>query len=105
MADDCRGSGGGSVFLAFVLGATIGGGLALLSAPRSGAETRDRMREMADETRDRMREMAEDAESRVKKTVDEGRHLLEEKRDLIQAAVKAGREAMEAERAEQDKPA
>ena len=88
----------GIVFLAFVLGAAIGGGLALLTAPRSGEETRDKIHDLADETRDKLSKMAEDAEARVKKAVDDGKELLEEKKGLVQAAFKAGREAMEAER-------
>lgn len=105
MADDCRDSGVASVFLAFVLGAAVGGGIALLTAPRSGQETRDRIRDLADETRDKLGQMAEDAETRVKKAVEEGKEMLEEKKELVQAAIKAGKEAMEAERAEQAKPA
>lgn len=105
MADDCRDCGVGSVFLAFVLGAAVGGGVALLTAPRSGSETRDKLRDMADEARDRVREAADNAENRVKRAVDEGRELLDEKADLVKAAVKAGREAMEEERAKQEKPA
>ena len=105
MADDCRDCGVGSVFLAFVLGAAIGGGLALLTAPRSGQETRDKIKDLADDTKDRLRTMADDAEARVKKAVDEGREILEEKKDLIQAAIKAGKDAIEAERAEKTKPA
>ena len=105
MSDDCRDCGVGSVFLAFMLGAAIGGGIALLTSPRSGPETRDKLRGMADDGRDRIKAMAEDAETRVRQAVDEGRELLEEKADLIKAAVKAGKEAMEAERAKQEKPA
>lgn len=105
MSDDCRDSGVASVFLAFVLGAAIGGGLALLTAPRSGQETRDRIRDLADETRDRLGKLAEEAETRVKEAVEEGRELLEEKKDLVQAAIKAGKEAVEAERAGKTKPA
>ena len=105
MADDCRDCGVGSVFLAFVLGAAIGGGLALLTAPRSGQETRDKIKDLADDTKDRLRTMADDAEARVKKAVEEGREILEEKKDLIQAAIKAGKDAIEAERAEKTKPA
>lgn len=94
--------GMGAVFLAFGLGAVIGSGLALLTAPRSGPEARRKLRGMVDDTRDRLHEMTEEAEARVKKVVHEGRELLDEKADLIKAAVKAGKEAMEAEKARQE---
>jgi gas vesicle protein len=88
----------GTTILAFALGAAIGGGLALLTAPRSGPDTRKKLREAVDETRGKLHEITEDAEARVKKVVQEGRDLLDEKSDLIKAAVKAGKEAIEAEK-------
>ena len=93
----------GTTMLAFTLGAVIGGGLALLTAPRSGPDTRKKLREAMDETRDKLHEITEDAEARVKKVVKEGRELLEEKADLIKAAVKAGKEAIEAEKSKNEK--
>ena len=105
MSDDCKECGMGSVFLAFVLGAAIGGGVALLTAPRSGRETREKIREAADDARDRLREVAEETETRVKKVISEGRDLLDEKKDLIKTAVAAGKEAIDADRASHKKPA
>ncbi len=105
MSDDYRECGMGSVFLAFVLGAAIGGGVALLTAPRSGRETREKIREATDDARDRLREVADETETRVKKVIAEGRDLLDEKKDLIKSAVAAGKEAIEAEKASHKKPA
>jgi len=104
MADECRCGNVGSVFLAFVMGAAIGGGLALLSAPRSGEETRNKVRDMADDVRRRIKEIAEEAEARIKETIDEGREALNEKSEMIKSAVEAGKEAMAAERAKHQKP-
>ncbi len=95
----------GATILAFTLGAVIGGGLALLTAPRSGHDTRKKLRDAMDETRDKLHELTEDAEARVKKAVHEGRELLEEKADLIKAAVKAGKDAIEAEKTKHEKSA
>lgn len=105
MADDCRCSGFGSVFLAFVMGAAIGGGLALLNAPRSGRETRERVRDMAEDVRERVKEVADEAEQRIRQTIDEGRETLKEKAEMVKSAVEAGREAMDAEREKHRKPA
>jgi gas vesicle protein len=91
--------GFGMTFLAFTIGAAIGGGLALLTAPRSGAETREKLHGMVDETRGKLNEMTEDAENRIKKAVQDGRDTLEENADLIKAALKAGKEAINAEKA------
>jgi gas vesicle protein len=104
MAED-HNNGLGTAFLAFTLGAVIGGGLALLTAPRSGPETREKLHGMLDETRGKLNVMTEDAENRIKKAVKEGRDLIEENADLIKAAVKAGKDAISAEKAKQEKSA
>lgn len=105
MADECRCTGFGSVFLAFVMGAAIGGGLALLSAPRSGRETRERVREMTDDVRERVKEATDDAEKRIRQTIEEGREALQEKKEMVKSAIDAGREAMDAEREKHRTPA
>ncbi len=106
MADECRSSDCGSLFLAFVMGAAIGGGLALLAAPRSGRETRDKIRGMADEVGDRIKTMSDDAQARIRETIQEGKETLQEKRDLVKSAVEAGKEAMDSERSKhQEQPA
>lgn len=44
-------NGLGITLLAFALGAAIGGGLAVLTAPRSGVETREKFKDRVDESR------------------------------------------------------
>jgi len=105
MADDYRGAGCGSIFLSFVMGAAIGGGLALLTAPRSGQETRDKVRELSDDVRERVKKIAEEAEARIKEVIEEGQEAIEEKRDVVKSAISAGKEAMEAEQAKHKKTA
>lgn len=98
-------NGFGTTLLAFALGAAIGGGLALLTAPRSGGETREKLHGMVDETRSKLNDMTEEAETRIKKAVQDGKDLLDENADLIKAAVKAGKDAIAAEKAKQQKTA
>lgn len=98
MAEESSSGSCGSIFMAFVLGAAIGGGLALLTAPRSGEETRDKFKEMTDEVRGKVLKIADEAEARIRAAIDEGREVLDEKKEIIKSAVEAGREAMEAER-------
>jgi gas vesicle protein len=91
---DKQKNGFGGTILAFTLGAVIGGGLALFTTPRSGPETRKKLRDMMDETSDKVSEMTEDAELRIKNSIKEGQDLLEDKADLIKTAVKAGIDAI-----------
>lgn len=94
--DKCQ---GGNLFVAFLVGAAVGGGIALLTAPRSGRETREKLRGLAGETRDRIRRIAEDAEEKIADVLQEGKETIALKRDMVKAAVEAGREAMAAEKA------
>jgi gas vesicle protein len=94
--EKCSGS---NVLVALLLGAAVGGGIALLTAPRSGRETREKLRGLAGETSERIRRIAEEAEERIAEVLQEGKNTVVEKRDMVKAAVEAGREAMAAEKA------
>jgi len=98
MADDCRGYGFGSVFLSFVAGAAIGGVVALLAAPRSGEETREKIKDAADEFREKMKKITDEAEARVREAIKEGQDVFQEKKEMIRSAFEAGKEAMETEK-------
>jgi gas vesicle protein len=102
---DLEGSGRGCNcgMISFVVGGLIGAGVGLLLAPKSGKETREQIRGMAEG----VKETTEDYYERVKKTVvsalENGQELFEEKKDLITSAVQAGIEAYEKKRKKQGK--
>jgi gas vesicle protein len=75
-------AGGGTVLLAFILGAVGGAAVALLYAPGPGRETRDYLGERAREGRER----ATDAAGRSRDIVNQGRETLTN-------ALERGREA------------
>ena len=77
-------NGGGSVMLAFVLGAVTGAAAALLFAPASGEETREFLGQKAREGRDKARE-----------AVDQGRDYYRSQRENLVTAVERGREAFQ----------
>ncbi|HKI50813.1 MAG TPA: hypothetical protein VJ995_01965 [Geothermobacteraceae bacterium] len=52
-----------------------------------------------------MNETTEEAETRIKQVTQYSRDLLREKADLVKAAVKAGKEAIAAEKAKHEKTA
>lgn len=97
----------GSEIGAFLVGALVGAGLALLFAPRSGADTQQRLREHArklrDLTGDQVRDMRDNVGSRLesaKGVVEQSRQIasgaraeLEDKLERSKAAYRAGVEA------------
>jgi gas vesicle protein len=91
----CSNSGG--VLLAFLAGGLVGAGLALLYAPVSGREARERMGGLAGELKKKTDEWTGDVKQKV-----EG--FIEEERSVIKAAYEAGREAMAREKARFETP-
>ena len=77
-----EGVGGGSVLLAFILGAVSGAAVALLYAPASGRDTREYLGEKAREGKARASEAAA-----------KGREALAQGRETLSTAIDRGREA------------
>jgi gas vesicle protein len=96
MADD-RGSAAG-VVLAFLSGAALGAVAALLLAPQSGRESRERLRGYAHRAEEELRDLAGRAGEAFEEAVDEGREFVEAKKSVLREAFEAGREAMRRER-------
>ena len=97
MSDErcCTGSGG--VLLAFIAGGLAGAGLALLYAPVSGREARERIGGLTEDLKKKTDAWSGDVKQKV-----EG--FIEEERSVIKAAYEAGREAMSKEKARFEKP-
>lgn len=82
------------IALAFLGGAIVGAIAGILLAPKSGAETRRAIKSYADETEEEIIEKAKEARAALDETIERGRHYVAEKKADVEAAVKAGREAM-----------
>jgi gas vesicle protein len=78
--------GTGSLVASFLLGGIVGAGIAILLAPRSGRETREKIKELA-----------ETVKEKIAASVESAKDILEEKKSVISAAVEAGKEAYKKE--------
>lgn len=95
MSDDRSCSGG--VLLAFIAGGMVGAGLALLYAPTSGRETRERISGLAEDLKKKSEDWTGEAKQKVERFIDE-------ERSVIKSAYEAGRDAMAKEKARFENP-
>jgi len=97
MSDERCCSGSGGILMAFLAGGLVGAGLALLYAPVSGREARERISGLAEDLKKKSEEWSGDVKQRVEQFIDE-------ERTVIKSAYDAGREAMAREKARFEKP-
>lgn len=83
----------GSIIFASFIGGLVGAVVALLLAPQSGKETRQKIKELTDDAKEKAAKYAEEVKSKVTYPVEKGKELVEEKKSLITTAVEAGKEA------------
>nr|WP_087473728.1 YtxH domain-containing protein [Nitrospira cf. moscoviensis SBR1015] len=96
MADN-RGSTA-AVLLAFLGGAALGAVAAVLLAPESGAESRERVRKYARRAEGELQNLAGRAGEVFEEVVGQGKEFVDAKKSAFQEAFEAGREAMRQER-------
>ena len=94
MSNHHNDSGGGTVFLAFVVGALTGAAVALLFAPASGEETREYLGQKARE-----------GKARARDAVEQGREVYQRQRETLSSAVERGREAFQQARSREEQGA
>jgi gas vesicle protein len=99
MAAEDNGYSAGAVGVAFLAGAVIGVGAALLSAPQSGAETRRLLKTYAEKAEEEILEKAKEARATLDTTIEQGKQFVKEKKSVLTEAFEAGKEALKRERA------
>ncbi len=106
MAAEDSGFSSGAVAFAFLAGAIIGAGAALLLAPQTGAETRRLLRDYAEKAEEEIRERLPEAKAMLDSAIEKGKDFIEkgkefvgEKKSLLSSAMESGREAMKKQRA------
>jgi gas vesicle protein len=83
-----------TVALAFLGGAVAGVVAGILLAPKSGEETRRDLKRYAKRAEEEVLEKAKEARAALDETIERGKQFIAEKREDVEAAVKAGKEAM-----------
>ena len=83
----------------FLAGLGIGAILALLFAPRSGKETRDYIAQKAEEGKDYVKTKTDELRRQAEDAVEKGKDLVTKQKDLLSAALEAGKQAYQEEKA------
>ncbi|HEX2710710.1 MAG TPA: YtxH domain-containing protein [Candidatus Acidoferrales bacterium] len=89
----------GSRISYFMVGLGIGALIGLLFAPKSGDETREYLSKKADEGRDYAQKKARELRERAEDLLERGKEVATRQKDSLSAAVDAGREAYQREKA------
>ena len=92
------GASAGSVALAFLSGALLGAVTAVILAPQTGRESRERVTGYARRTSNDLRDLKNRATDSVEEVVGRGRELVDEVSCAVREALEAGRDAMRRER-------
>src|SRR5580704_6487186 len=91
----------GKNFGYFLAGVGIGTLVGVLTAPRSGEETRDYLSKRADEGRQYAQRKARELRERAEDFVERGKQVASDQKDLITGALDVGREAYLREKAKE----
>lgn len=86
-----------TIFLSFFFGGLIGAGVALLTAPKTGKETRTMIKELAEEAKDKAEDYVDQVKSMATTYVEKGKDFIKKEKNVIAKAVEAGKEAYEKE--------
>jgi gas vesicle protein len=89
----------GSKVSYFMVGLGIGALIGILFAPKSGEETREFLSKKADEGKDFAQRKARELRERADDLIERGKDVASRQRESISAAVDAGREAYQREKA------
>jgi gas vesicle protein len=98
MEGEDRDNASGLMIVAFLSGALLGAAVAVLLAPQTGRESRERLRKYARRAGEDLGTIADEAAEAWGTAVEKGREFLQEKSALLAEAFEAGREAMRRER-------
>lgn len=82
----------------FLIGVGLGAAVGVLFAPRSGRETRERLRQRAEEGKRILTEKADELRGRAESYIEKGRESVGRQLDTLSAAIEAGKQAYSEEK-------
>lgn len=98
MGKEETGYSAGSILLSFFIGGLVGAGVALLVAPKSGQETREKLRELAEDAKEKADSYLEKVKGTATTVMEKGKEILDQQKSILTTAVEAGKEAYDKEK-------
>lgn len=86
-------AGTGSWMLSFVLGGLIGAAVALLVAPKSGRQTREQIKDMAQDAKERAGGYYDQARGKISGAMQKGADVFQQKKSEMESTIAQGKEA------------
>jgi len=90
--------GTGSILLAFLVGGLIGAGVVMLTARKTGEETRKTIKGLAEEAREKAGNCIDRVKNMATGSFEKGKDFVEKESNIITKVVGAGKEAYEKEK-------
>lgn len=85
----------GDVILAFLLGGLIGAAVGILYAPKSGKETRAKLKDLSDDLTEKFENLGDEIKSKAENIMPEVKEKIFSQKQKIEAAFDAGKKAYE----------
>ena len=98
MRHEEEGFGAGCLILSFFIGGMVGAGVALLLAPKTGRETRERIKGLAEGAKETAESYIEQVKGKATSAVEKGKEFCQEKKSILSTAIEAGKDACEKEK-------
>ena len=87
----------GNILLSFFVGGLIGAGVVMLTAPKTGEETRKMIKKLAEEAKEKAEDYIDQVKDMATTYFEEGKNYIEKEINIITKTVEAGKKAYEKE--------
>jgi len=88
-----NGAGPGAWLMSFVLGGLIGAAAALLLAPKSGRQTREQIRDIAEDAKEKAEGYYDQARDKISMAMQKGAEVFQQKKDQVESTIEKGKDA------------
>ena len=90
-----RGCSGMCCVVSFLIGAMVGGGIALLTAPKSGQRTREQLKRMAGDVKDKAEDYYDEIKDKATEATEKAQGYYQEAKHTVESTVEAAKKSFQ----------